>query len=188
MWLGVSVSCVMWLGVSVPVCHVAAHHFGFEAAAWYWHFVDVVWLFLYLVIYWWSCGWVFQCLYVLWLVVSVPICHVAGCFSACLSYGCLFYWLHVIWLFVSALVWPLAGGTPSSNPPHISCSIQARRTRICKMYVWDWEYGAIVENKAQCRLHRILHGNICVGKNQANGQRHECDLYLTILIMIIRIW
>lgn len=29
------------------------HHFGFEAAAWYWHFVDVVWLFLYLSIYWW---------------------------------------------------------------------------------------------------------------------------------------
>jgi len=28
------------------------HHFGFEAAAWYWHFVDVVWLFLYLCIYW----------------------------------------------------------------------------------------------------------------------------------------
>uniref|UniRef100_A0AAU6QED2 Cytochrome c oxidase subunit 3 n=1 Tax=Laelaps nuttalli TaxID=2902835 RepID=A0AAU6QED2_9ACAR len=28
-------------------------HFGFEAAAWYWHFVDVVWLFLYLFIYWW---------------------------------------------------------------------------------------------------------------------------------------
>jgi len=30
------------------------HHFGFEAAAWYWHFVDVVWLFLYLAIYWWG--------------------------------------------------------------------------------------------------------------------------------------
>lgn len=30
------------------------HHFGFEAAAWYWHFVDVVWLFLYLCIYWWG--------------------------------------------------------------------------------------------------------------------------------------
>nr|AEP27463.1 cytochrome c oxidase subunit III [Nanophyes marmoratus] len=30
------------------------HHFGFEAAAWYWHFVDVVWLFLYISIYWWS--------------------------------------------------------------------------------------------------------------------------------------
>jgi cytochrome c oxidase subunit 3 len=26
-------------------------HFGFEAAAWYWHFVDVVWLFLFAVIY-----------------------------------------------------------------------------------------------------------------------------------------
>jgi cytochrome c oxidase subunit 3 len=27
------------------------HHFGFEAAAWYWHFVDVVWLFLFVSIY-----------------------------------------------------------------------------------------------------------------------------------------
>jgi len=31
------------------------HLFGFEAAAWYWHFVDVVWLFLYISVYWW--GW-----------------------------------------------------------------------------------------------------------------------------------
>nr|AWN56204.1 cytochrome c oxidase subunit 3 [Dinocampus coccinellae] len=30
------------------------HHFGFEAASWYWHFVDVVWLFLYVFIYWLS--------------------------------------------------------------------------------------------------------------------------------------
>lgn len=30
------------------------HHFGFEAAAWYWHFVDLVWLFLYISIYWWG--------------------------------------------------------------------------------------------------------------------------------------
>ena len=30
------------------------HHFGFEARAWYWHFVDVVWLFLYVCIYWWG--------------------------------------------------------------------------------------------------------------------------------------
>jgi cytochrome c oxidase subunit III len=29
-------------------------HFGFEAAAWYWHFVDVVWLFLFVSIYWWG--------------------------------------------------------------------------------------------------------------------------------------
>ena len=27
------------------------HHFGFEAAAWYWHFVDVVWLFLFIFVY-----------------------------------------------------------------------------------------------------------------------------------------
>jgi len=32
----------------------SGHHFGFEAAAWYWHFVDVVWLFLYIRIYWWG--------------------------------------------------------------------------------------------------------------------------------------
>ncbi|MBL4908205.1 MAG: cytochrome c oxidase subunit 3 [Sneathiella sp.] len=30
------------------------HHFGFEAAAWYWHFVDVVWLFLFVSIYLWG--------------------------------------------------------------------------------------------------------------------------------------
>jgi cytochrome c oxidase subunit 3 len=30
------------------------HHFGFESAAWYWHFVDVVWLFLFVTVYWWS--------------------------------------------------------------------------------------------------------------------------------------
>nr|QXU57682.1 cytochrome c oxidase subunit III [Cherax cairnsensis] len=36
-------------------CHFSNnHHFGFEAAAWYWHFVDVVWLFLYIFIYWWG--------------------------------------------------------------------------------------------------------------------------------------
>ncbi|MCJ8323204.1 MAG: cytochrome c oxidase subunit 3 [Rhizobiales bacterium] len=27
------------------------HHFGFEAAAWYWHFVDVVWIFLFIFVY-----------------------------------------------------------------------------------------------------------------------------------------
>jgi len=40
-----------WLGHFKP-----DHHFGFEAAAWYWHFVDVVWLFLFVCIYWWGGG------------------------------------------------------------------------------------------------------------------------------------
>lgn len=39
----------VWLGHFKP-----HHHFGFEAAAWYWHFVDVVWLFLFICIYWWG--------------------------------------------------------------------------------------------------------------------------------------
>jgi len=30
------------------------NHFGFEAAAWYWHFVDVVWLFLFVSMYFWG--------------------------------------------------------------------------------------------------------------------------------------
>jgi cytochrome c oxidase subunit 3 len=28
------------------------HHFGFEGVAWYWHFVDVVWLGLFVFVYW----------------------------------------------------------------------------------------------------------------------------------------
>jgi cytochrome c oxidase subunit 3 len=32
----------------------AKQHFGFEAAAWYWHFVDVVWLFLFVAVYIWG--------------------------------------------------------------------------------------------------------------------------------------
>lgn len=32
----------------------AEQHVGFEAAAWYWHFVDVVWLFLFCAVYWWG--------------------------------------------------------------------------------------------------------------------------------------
>jgi cytochrome c oxidase subunit 3 len=50
--------------VFLAVCLVRAirgaftpeRHFGFEAAAWYWHFVDVVWLFLFIFIYWWGAG------------------------------------------------------------------------------------------------------------------------------------
>lgn len=29
-------------------------HIGFECAAWYWHFVDVVWIFVYFFVYWWG--------------------------------------------------------------------------------------------------------------------------------------
>ncbi|MNJ77047.1 Cytochrome c oxidase subunit 3 [compost metagenome] len=29
----------------------AEHHFGFEAASWYWHFVDVVWIALFIFVY-----------------------------------------------------------------------------------------------------------------------------------------
>nr|YP_025728.1 cytochrome c oxidase subunit III [Songthela hangzhouensis]AAP51138.1 cytochrome c oxidase subunit III [Songthela hangzhouensis] len=36
----------------IKLSHLSStHHFGFEAAAWYWHFVDVVWLFLFTFIY-----------------------------------------------------------------------------------------------------------------------------------------
>jgi cytochrome c oxidase subunit 3 len=50
--------------IFLTVCLVRAHkghftprqHFGFEAAAWYWHFVDVVWLFLFVSVYVWG-GW-----------------------------------------------------------------------------------------------------------------------------------
>lgn len=31
-----------------------SHHFGFEARSWYWHFVDIIWLFVYIFVYWWS--------------------------------------------------------------------------------------------------------------------------------------
>nr|YP_010726692.1 cytochrome c oxidase subunit 3 [Cystoclonium purpureum f. stellatum]WDY85179.1 cytochrome c oxidase subunit 3 [Cystoclonium purpureum f. stellatum] len=48
--------------ISLTICFVRLlqyqltqqHHFGFESSAWYWHFVDVVWLFLFVSIYWWG--------------------------------------------------------------------------------------------------------------------------------------
>lgn len=48
----------IFLGVcyirSVKGDFTADAHVGFEAAAWYWHFVDVVWLFLFCTVYWWG--------------------------------------------------------------------------------------------------------------------------------------
>jgi cytochrome c oxidase subunit 3 len=44
----------------VSLYRAVAHHYttkvhvGYECAAWYWHFVDVVWIFLFLVVYGWS--------------------------------------------------------------------------------------------------------------------------------------
>lgn len=41
--------------IRLTLCQFSpSHHFGFEAAAWYWHFVDVVWLFLFVALYWWG--------------------------------------------------------------------------------------------------------------------------------------
>ena len=54
-----------WLPCDAGLHHVAGHlvrvlaghftpenHFGFEGVAWYWHFVDVVWLGLFIFVYW----------------------------------------------------------------------------------------------------------------------------------------
>jgi len=35
-------------------CYSSSDHVGFECSVWYWHFVDVVWLFLYLFVYWYG--------------------------------------------------------------------------------------------------------------------------------------
>ena len=49
--LGATMLAVIFFRV-VKGHFTADHHFGFEGAAWYWHFVDVVWLGLYLFVYW----------------------------------------------------------------------------------------------------------------------------------------
>jgi cytochrome c oxidase subunit 3 len=40
------------LGRSIKGHFTSDHHFAFEAVAWYWHFVDVVWLGLFILVYW----------------------------------------------------------------------------------------------------------------------------------------
>jgi cytochrome c oxidase subunit 3 len=46
---------VCWLRIRAGQMTAEAH-VGFEAAAWYWHFVDVVWLFLFAAVYMWGIG------------------------------------------------------------------------------------------------------------------------------------
>jgi cytochrome c oxidase subunit III len=46
----IMLSCVLYRLVKGHF--TAEHHFGFEGAAWYWHFVDIVWLGLYVIVYW----------------------------------------------------------------------------------------------------------------------------------------
>ena len=51
----VFVGMLMLLFITIRIMRghfTADRHFGFEGAAWYWHFVDVVWLGLYIVVYW----------------------------------------------------------------------------------------------------------------------------------------
>ncbi len=43
---------IVILGRSIAGHFTADHHFGFEGVAWYWHFVDVVWLLLFVAVYW----------------------------------------------------------------------------------------------------------------------------------------
>ena len=49
--IGAIMLTVIWLR-AIRGHFTPRDHFGFEAAAWYWHFVDVVWLFLYIFVYW----------------------------------------------------------------------------------------------------------------------------------------
>ncbi|HET7676031.1 MAG TPA: cytochrome c oxidase subunit 3 [Gammaproteobacteria bacterium] len=53
--LHVTIGAIMLTVILIRVIkgHFSSHHhFGFEAVSWYWHFVDVVWLCLYLFVYW----------------------------------------------------------------------------------------------------------------------------------------
>jgi cytochrome c oxidase subunit 3 len=49
--IGAIMLTIIWLRV-VKGHFTAESHFGFEAVAWYWHFVDVVWIGLYVFVYW----------------------------------------------------------------------------------------------------------------------------------------
>ena len=50
-FLGMTMLLIQWLRSVVGGQFTADDHFGFEASSWYWHFVDVVWVFLFLFVY-----------------------------------------------------------------------------------------------------------------------------------------
>jgi cytochrome c oxidase subunit 3 len=47
-----TIMLIVILGRSIAGHFTADHHFAFEGVSWYWHFVDVVWLMLFVLVYW----------------------------------------------------------------------------------------------------------------------------------------
>jgi cytochrome c oxidase subunit 3 len=47
-----TIMLIVILGRSIAGHFTAEHHFAFEGVSWYWHFVDVVWLLLFVLVYW----------------------------------------------------------------------------------------------------------------------------------------
>jgi cytochrome c oxidase subunit III len=47
-----TIMLIVILGRSLAGHFTAEHHFAFEGVSWYWHFVDVVWLLLFVLVYW----------------------------------------------------------------------------------------------------------------------------------------
>jgi cytochrome c oxidase subunit III len=47
-----TIMLIVIFGRSLKGHFTPEHHFGFEAVSWYWHFVDVVWLLLFILVYW----------------------------------------------------------------------------------------------------------------------------------------
>jgi cytochrome c oxidase subunit 3 len=47
-----TIMLIVILGRAMAGHFTAEHHFGFEGVSWYWHFVDVVWLLLFVLVYW----------------------------------------------------------------------------------------------------------------------------------------
>jgi cytochrome c oxidase subunit III len=47
-----TIMLIVILGRAIRGHFTADHHFGFEGVSWYWHFVDVVWLLLFVLVYW----------------------------------------------------------------------------------------------------------------------------------------